>query len=71
MIDTAAENEAKAAPVDHVKTAPERGYFIYESAGITERDARVPVWLWVVAVSLLIWGIYYLVTYWSAPAASL
>ncbi|MBI4809678.1 MAG: hypothetical protein HY799_12110 [Nitrosomonadales bacterium] len=39
----------------------------YASAGITEREGNVPVWLWFVVVSLLVWGVYYLVTYWSAP----
>ncbi len=39
--------------------------YVYESAGITEREGRVPLWL--VVVSLMIWGPYYLFTYWNAP----
>lgn len=42
----------------------------YQSAGITEREGRVPVWLWIVTASLLVWGIYYLVSYWNAPVAT-
>ncbi len=45
----------------------ERSVYNYESAGITEREGNVPVWLWIVVVSLALWGIYYLVTYWNAP----
>ena len=49
----------------------EHSVYFYESAGIAERDGHVPVWLWIVVVSLFIWGIYYLVTYWNAPAVSM
>jgi len=42
--------------------------YTYETAGITERQGNVPVWLWSVVVSLLIWGVYYLVAYWNAPS---
>lgn len=48
---------------------PEHSVYTYESAGIAERKGSVPIWLWIVAVSLLIWGIYYLVTYWNSPVA--
>jgi hypothetical protein len=44
--------------------------YVYESAGIAERDGHVPVWLWVVVATLLIWGVYYLVTYWNVPLAT-
>lgn len=27
----------------------------------------MPLWLWVGVVSLLAWGLHYLVTYWNAP----
>jgi hypothetical protein len=47
--------------------SPEHPVYVYESAGISERKGYVPVWLWLVAASLLIWGGYYLVTYWDAP----
>ena len=44
---------------------PAHSVYLYESAGIAERQGKVPPWLWMVAASLLIWGIYYLVTYWN------
>ncbi|MEO8342301.1 MAG: hypothetical protein ABI536_00645 [Gallionella sp.] len=50
-----------------VGDAPEHAVYIYESAGISERKGNVPAWLWIVVVALVIWGIYYLVTYWNAP----
>lgn len=34
---------------------------------ISEREGHVPVWLWLVVVLLLVWGIYYLVAYWNTP----
>lgn len=42
--------------------------YAYRSAGLTEREGRVPLWLWLVVVALLAWGIYYMVTYWHPPA---
>jgi hypothetical protein len=42
--------------------------YTYQSAGIGERKGRVPAWLWVVAVLLVIWGLYYLIRYWNPPA---
>lgn len=62
-IQTSADTGAHAA-----KPGPDRPVYMYASAGINERKGGVPFWLWLVAVSLLIWGIYYLITYWNAPA---
>lgn len=47
--------------------AQEHAVYTYESAGIAEREGNVPLWLWVVVVSLVIWGGYYLLAYWNAP----
>ncbi len=47
--------------------SPDPSVYVYASAGIGERKGSVPLWLWGVVVSLLIWGAYYLVTYWNAP----
>jgi hypothetical protein len=48
-------------------SSPDPSVYVYASAGIGERKGSVPLWLWGVVVSLLIWGVYYLVTYWNAP----
>lgn len=68
MTDTKSTNE----PADAVRREPtiERSgtpLYVYESAGVSERKGNVPIWLWLVVASLLIWGIYYLVAYWNAP----
>ncbi len=41
--------------------------FIYKDSGIQERAGPVPAWLWAVFVILIIWGIYYLVAFWTPP----
>jgi hypothetical protein len=37
----------------------------YETSGIEERHGRIPKWLAVVYVALLIWMVYYLVRFWT------
>lgn len=67
MTDT--QNDRKPAVERRMESVsgPDQAVYLYESAGITERDGHVPAWLWLVVVGLLIWGLYYLVTYWNAP----
>ncbi|MGE5758502.1 MAG: hypothetical protein ACM3W8_06520 [Sideroxydans sp.] len=71
MTDTQTGKQAKGMKVSH--TQAESGHvsghpvYVYESAGIEEREGQVPLWLWLVVVSLMIWGLYYLFTYWNAP----
>ena len=43
----------------------ERDVYLYKDSGISERTGYVPFWLIVVAGSLLTWGVYYAVRYWS------
>jgi hypothetical protein len=69
MTGSRSDNEAGSVEItqpdsEHV---PEHSVYTYESAGIAEREGSVPIWLWIVVVSLLIWGAYYLDTYWNAP----
>jgi hypothetical protein len=67
--DNEAESKRTASPQPAPEHVPGHSVYTYESAGIAEREGNVPIWLWIVVVSLLIWGIYYLVTYWNAPVA--
>ncbi len=60
MTDTQTGKQAKGMKVAQT-------VHVYESAGIAEREGQVPLWLWLVVVSLMIWGLYYLFTYWNAP----
>jgi hypothetical protein len=63
----AVQHQAAAQATD--STPSDRPAYIYASAGISERQGQVPVWLWAVVFLLLAWGIYYLVEYWNAPLA--
>lgn len=73
MTKSQSDNEVESVGITSPQPAsehgPEHSVYTYESAGIAERKGNVPIWLWIVAVSLLIWGIYYLITYWNAPVA--
>ncbi|BBJ00603.1 hypothetical protein FGKAn22_22950 [Ferrigenium kumadai] len=42
--------------------------YSYGVSGIEERHGHVPLWLWGVAVVLVLWGVYYLIANWSPPA---
>jgi len=68
---TDSKNTNQTEPAVRRQPATERAssppVFVYESAGISERKGNVPIWLWLVVASLLIWGVYYLVAYWNAP----
>jgi hypothetical protein len=71
MNESQRNNEVETTEVNGtqpvLEPAPAHAVYIYESSGITEHKGNVPAWLWVVAVALAIWGIYYLVVYWNAP----
>lgn len=41
--------------------------YVYESAGIYERKGTIPWFLILVAVGLIVWGVYYLIYYWRPP----
>jgi hypothetical protein len=42
--------------------------FLYQDAELMERHGYVPYWLKLVTVGLVLWGLYYLWTFWSPPA---
>lgn len=42
------------------------GIYVHESAGIRERSGYIPTWLTFVAVGLIVWGIYYMIRFWSS-----
>lgn len=39
--------------------------YLYRHAGIEERDGRIPFWLMLVVVGLLVWSVYYTIRFWS------
>lgn len=65
------EDETTAPPGPVAQERPPGDVvYVYDAAGISEREGRVPLWLWLVVLVLLIWGVYYLVAYWNAPPVS-
>ena len=62
-----------STPKDHLissepmpKTGDEPGTYVYEPAGIRERSGSVPAWLKLVALGLILCGIYYTIQFWSS-----
>ncbi|MGA7750278.1 MAG: hypothetical protein WCA63_09035 [Gallionella sp.] len=43
--------------------------YLYKDSGIQEKHGNIPLWLKGVVAILFIWGIYYLVAFWSPPPA--
>ncbi|MGA9667207.1 MAG: hypothetical protein WBQ69_12290 [Gallionella sp.] len=41
--------------------------YLYKDSGIQEKHGHIPLWLKAVVVILFIWGVYYLVAFWSPP----
>lgn len=52
----------KQPPVE----ASEAGTYLYEPAGIRERSGYIPLWLKLISLGLIFWGIYYTIRYWSS-----
>ncbi|CAI2719492.1 hypothetical protein [Nitrospina watsonii] len=46
--------------------SPDKEY-TYQASGIRERHGTIPLWLMLVCLGLLVWGGYYMWTYWSPP----
>src|SRR5713226_793917 len=46
-------------------TGNEEEEYLYEQSGIRERHGAVPLWLKLVVTGLLLWGVYYMIQYWS------
>jgi hypothetical protein len=44
----------------------EPGTYVHETAGIRERSGSIPAWLTLVAMGLIVWGLYYMIRYWSS-----
>lgn len=56
-------------PHEEKRTTPEPSHgqaYFYRDSGIQERHGNVPLWLKLVSIGLIIWGIYYTVRYWSS-----
>jgi hypothetical protein len=60
--DARSDAETGRTPVD---ASPEEESYLYRNSGIQERRGAVPLWLQAVCYGLLVWAIYYTVTYWN------
>lgn len=54
------------APQPPTEARGEPGTYVHEPAGIRERTGSIPTWLTAVAVGLILWGLYYMIRYWSS-----
>ena len=41
--------------------------YAYQESGIREREGSIPLWLILVTILLICWGVYYTIEYWSSP----
>jgi len=48
------------------ETTGEPAIYRYEPSGIRERSGHIPTWLKLVSLGLIVWGIYYMIRYWSS-----
>jgi len=53
-----------STPPTEVRGEP--GTYVYEPAGIRERSGSVPAWLKLMALGLMLWGVYYTIRFWSS-----
>jgi hypothetical protein len=60
--DATSQDQAKA----QTEVRDEPGTYVHETAGIRERSGIIPTWLTAVSVGLIIWGVYYMIRYWSS-----
>lgn len=61
LVDSRSRQPAPEAPNSSGNEQP----YLYRHAGIEERDGRIPLWLTLVVVGLLLWSIYYAIQYWN------
>jgi hypothetical protein len=38
---------------------------LYKEAGIMEGHGKIPLWLKLVALGLMFWGVHYIIKYWN------
>ncbi len=66
MNDPSTPKDRLIVPEPMPKTGDEPGVYVHEPAGIRERSGSVPAWLKLVALGLILWGIYYTIRFWSS-----
>jgi hypothetical protein len=66
--DPAQEAPPALATVDSAEPETPQSIYRYQAAGMAEHKGAIPWWLWIVAVLLTIWSVYYVIAYWNPPA---
>ncbi|HSE60419.1 MAG TPA: hypothetical protein VLA99_17090 [Nitrospiraceae bacterium] len=66
MIKDPPPHDRTAAPNQPAEPGGEPSTYLYEPAGIRERSGYIPTWLKLVALGLIVWGIYYMIRHWSS-----
>lgn len=67
-MDSRIKQSEKKQPRAEERTTPEPSHgetYLYRDSGIQERHGGIPLWLKLVSIGLVLWGIYYTVRYWS------
>lgn len=66
MNDRSRPKDHLVAPEQTPETGDELGIYVHEPAGIRERGGSVPTWLKLMALGLILWGVYYTIRFWSS-----
>jgi hypothetical protein len=66
MNDRSTPKDHLVAPEPTPESGDEAGIYVHEPAGIHERSGSVPTWLKLVALGLILWGVYYTIRFWSS-----
>jgi hypothetical protein len=65
LTDVPPETKPAIKTAEPPDLSKERPPYLYQAAGIEEREGYIPVWLTLVVVSLILWSVYYTIRYWS------
>lgn len=53
-------------PAAPSQTPDESDVYRHEPSGIMERSGYIPLWLKLVAVGVILWGMYFAMRYWNS-----
>ena len=59
------KNDAQSVAADIAEEAADEKPYLYKEAGIMEGQGKIPLWLKLVAIGLVLWSVYYTIKYWS------
>lgn len=65
LMETPPEKKPETTTAEPPELSTEHPPYLYQAAGIEEREGYIPVWLTLVAVALILWSVYYTIRYWG------